>query len=41
MEQTGRYRVTRPIGRGGMAEVHEAYALGEGGFERRVALKRV
>jgi serine/threonine protein kinase len=36
-----RYRLLRPIARGGMGEVFDALALGEGGFERRVALKRV
>jgi serine/threonine protein kinase len=36
-----RYRITRLIQRGGMAEVFEASILGEGGFSRRVALKRL
>jgi len=41
MQQVGRYRLTRRLGQGGMAEVFEAVAEGEGGFRRRVALKRV
>ncbi len=41
MEQVGRYRLTRRLGQGGMAEVFEAVAEGENGFRRRVALKRV
>ena len=36
----GRYRIERRIGVGGMAEVHLAWQVGPGGFERRVALKR-
>jgi serine/threonine-protein kinase len=35
----GRYETMRVIGSGGMAVVHLARALGEGGFERLVALK--
>ncbi len=38
---TGRYRILRSLARGGMAEVFEAVALGHGGFERRVAFKRL
>src|SRR5688572_10905847 len=37
----GRYRARRLIKRGGFAEVFEAVAVGENGFERRVALKRM
>jgi serine/threonine-protein kinase len=36
-----RYRLLRLLKRGGMAEVFEALMLGEGGFQRRVALKRI
>ena len=36
-----RYRLSRLLGRGGMAEVFEAFAVGDHGFERRVALKRI
>ncbi len=39
--ELGRYRVLRPLGRGGMAEVLEAVAVGAEGFERRVAIKRL
>lgn len=38
---TTRYRVARVLARGGVAEVHEAYRVGEEGFERKVALKRL
>ena len=38
--QIGRYRVEKRLGVGGMAEVHLAWQVGPGGFERRVALKR-
>ena len=41
MQQVGRYRLTRRLGQGGMAEVFEAVAEGEGGFRRRVAIKQV
>jgi protein kinase-like protein len=36
-----RYHAKRLIKRGGMAEVYEGQVLGEGGFERRVAIKRL
>jgi serine/threonine-protein kinase len=36
----GRYRIERRLGIGGMAEVHLAWQIGPGGFERRVALKQ-
>jgi serine/threonine-protein kinase len=35
------YRIVRLLGHGGMAQVFEAVAAGEGGFERRVALKQI
>ena len=35
----GPYELVRPLGRGGMAEVHLARALGASGFERLVAIK--
>lgn len=41
MQEVGRYRMLRAIGRGGMAEVFEAEAVGEQGFRRRVAIKRM
>lgn len=42
MNQTfARYRVGQLLGRGGMAEVHEASLEGHDGFVRKVALKRV
>lgn len=41
VEQSGRYRATRVLGRGGMAEVLEGVIAGAGGFERRVAIKRI
>lgn len=37
----GRYRIERRLGVGGMAEVYLAWQLGPGGFERKVALKRL
>ncbi len=36
-----RYRIVRPIRRGGTAELFEALVQGDGGFQRRVALKRM
>jgi serine/threonine protein kinase len=36
----GAYRIERRLGVGGSAEVHLAWQVGPGGFERRVALKR-
>src|SRR6185295_126449 len=36
-----RYRIIRPITRGPTSEVLEAVAIGEGRFERRVAIKRL
>ena len=39
--EIGRYRIVRPLGRGGTAEVFEAVAHGVGGFTRRVAIKRL
>jgi serine/threonine protein kinase len=41
MERAGRYRLTRRLGQGGMAEVLEGIAEGESGFRRRVAVKRI
>lgn len=40
-ELGGRYRTVRRIGSGGMAEVLEAVSVGESGFSRRVAIKRI
>jgi serine/threonine-protein kinase len=37
----GRYRLTRRLARGGMAEVFLATQQGPGGFERTVAVKRI
>ncbi|MCK6552463.1 protein kinase, partial [Myxococcota bacterium] len=37
----GRYRLGRVLRRGGHAEVREGFVVGDGGFERRVALKRL
>jgi eukaryotic-like serine/threonine-protein kinase len=37
----GKYRVVRQIASGGMGTVHEALYCPEGGFERRVAMKRI
>ncbi len=39
--QIGRYRVEKRLAQGGMAEVFVAWQLGPGGFERKVALKRL
>jgi serine/threonine protein kinase len=41
VSNVGRYRVIRRLGSGGMAEVLEAEALGDAGFVRRVAIKRM
>ncbi len=37
--QFGPYQLTRRLGVGGMAEVHEAIAFGASGFEKRIAIK--
>jgi serine/threonine protein kinase len=37
----GKYRLLRRVARGGMGEIFEAVYCPEGGFERRVAIKRV
>src|SRR5687767_6773491 len=37
----GRYRLLQRIGAGGMAEIFRAVAVGEQGFERTVAIKRI
>jgi hypothetical protein len=39
IRQIGRYMLVRPLGSGGMAEVHLARSTGEAGFEKQVALK--
>jgi eukaryotic-like serine/threonine-protein kinase len=36
-----RYRIVRPLAKGGMAEVFQGFATGAEGFARRVAIKRV
>src|SRR5688572_29742550 len=36
-----RYRITRLLATGGMAEVYLGVARGEGGFEKPVAIKRI
>ena len=40
-ETFGRYRLIERIGAGGMAEIYKAVAIGEEGFERTVAIKRI
>ena len=40
-EVYGKYRLMERIATGGMAEVYKAMALGEAGFERPVAIKRL
>ena len=39
--QIGRYRIEKRLAAGGMAEVFVAWQVGLGGFERKVALKRL
>lgn len=41
MERLGRYLLVEPIASGGMAEVFRAVAVGEAGFARPVAVKRI
>ena len=41
MNAAERYRLVRTVASGGMAQVIEAVATGHGGFERRVAIKRL
>ncbi|MEO1337929.1 MAG: serine/threonine-protein kinase, partial [Myxococcota bacterium] len=41
MADPSRYRLARRIKGGGMAEVYEAYIVGDQGFERRVAVKKL
>ena len=40
-ERVGRYRIERRIGGGGMGEVYLGTAVGDGGFSRKVAIKRL
>jgi serine/threonine-protein kinase len=39
VDQLGRYKIVRPLGSGGMAQVFLARVQGEAGFEKQVALK--
>ncbi|HVM69844.1 MAG TPA: protein kinase [Gaiellaceae bacterium] len=41
MHQIGRYELCRVVGKGGMAEVFDAFSVGASGFRRRVAIKRM
>src|SRR5262245_25606882 len=41
LEPFGRYVLYPPIARGGMATVHPARLVGDGGFSRLVAVKRL
>ncbi|MFO0729220.1 MAG: protein kinase, partial [Myxococcota bacterium] len=41
MDAPNRYRIVRTLGRGGMAEVFEGLLVGDTGFTRRIALKRL
>ena len=41
MGEPGRYRIARRIAAGGMGEVLEGFLLGDGGFERKVIIKRI
>jgi len=41
MEQIGRYSIDRLLARGGMAEVFVGKAVGPGGFQKHVVIKRI
>ncbi len=41
MEQIGRYSIDRLLARGGMAEVFVGKAIGPGGFQKSVVIKRI
>ncbi len=41
MEQIGRYSIERLLARGGMAEVYIGKAVGPGGFQKSVVIKRI
>ncbi|MBL8955314.1 MAG: serine/threonine protein kinase [Myxococcaceae bacterium] len=41
MEQIGRYSIDRLLARGGMAEVFAGKAVGPGGFQKSVVIKRI